>query len=453
MLAIYGNIQYFGLLLHGTNFKIVGNFDNPAGYASMLTLSLPFVLHFTSFNKRCIKYIAWIVFIIICTAVVLSASRVGILVVLVLIILFVLKQNKALLNVVIWKKIVFVFLLSIIISFLYYAKKDSADGRILIWRCTVDMIKEKPLFGHGYKSFEAKYMLYQAHYFEQYPESNFALLADNVKHPFNEFLLLISEFGLIAFLLLVLFFIRLAQIYFKNQNEKSFMLLLVWVAILILSCFSYPFQYPFTWLIVGFSVGSLSALSNQNNKQFQIYWIPKIFVSFLSITLLWFTVREMYYVNKWYNIANQTTFGKTHTIIREYECLYPYMDKNACFIYNYAARLNYVNDIEKSTEILTACEKIFNDYDVQMLKADNYKKQHDFYKAKDCYTLASRMCPNRFIPLYELANIYDSINQPDRALKLAIEIVNKPVKIPSATISSIKMKMKKRAEGILTNTD
>lgn len=29
------------------------------------------------------------------------------------------------------------------------------------------MIKEKPWFGHGYKSFEAKYMLYQADYFEQ----------------------------------------------------------------------------------------------------------------------------------------------------------------------------------------------------------------------------------------------------------------------------------------------
>ena len=60
--------------------------------------------------------------------------------------------------------------------------------------------------------------------------------------------------------------------------------------------------------------------------------------------------------------------------------------------------------------------------------------------------LASRMCPNRFIPLYELVNIYDSTNQQDRALKLATEIVNKPVKIPSATISSIKMKMKKRTE-------
>ena len=41
------------------------------------------------------------------------------------------------------------------------SKKDSADKRLLIWRATLDMI------GHG--SFHAKYMLYQAAYFQANP--------------------------------------------------------------------------------------------------------------------------------------------------------------------------------------------------------------------------------------------------------------------------------------------
>ena len=87
---------------------------------------------------------------------------------------------------------------------------------------------------------------------------------------------------------------------------------------------------------------------------------------------------------------------------------------------------------------------MLNDYDIQMLKADNYKNMNDYHLAEKCYLLASQMCPNRFIPLYELVNIYDSTGRSDKALKLAKIIVNKPVKIPSGVIAAIKMKMEER---------
>ena len=80
------------------------------------------------------------------------------------------------------------------------------------------MIKEKPWFGHGYKSFEAKYMLYQADYFEQNKKSDYILLSDNVKHPFNEFILLIVEFGFFAFFLFLLFVIQLILLYRKRKK-------------------------------------------------------------------------------------------------------------------------------------------------------------------------------------------------------------------------------------------
>ena len=98
----------------------------------------------------------------------------------------------------------------------------------------------------------------------------------------------------------------------------------------------------------------------------------------------------------------------------------------------------------KSLEAATACEKMLNDYDVQMLKADAHKKRRDFRRAEACYLLASRMCPGRFMPLYELVNVYDSTNRPDRAQALAAEIADKPVKIPSGLVSAIKIKMRER---------
>ena len=48
---------------------------------------------------------------------------------------------------------------------LYRMKKDSADGRRLIWNVTSKMIQDKPLFGHGTNGFQANYMEYQANFF------------------------------------------------------------------------------------------------------------------------------------------------------------------------------------------------------------------------------------------------------------------------------------------------
>lgn len=85
---------------------------------------------------------------------------------------------------------------------LYFVKKDSADGRILIWQCSAHMFADKPLLGYGIGGFQREYMLYQAEYFRNHPGSSFIMLADIVKHPFNEYLLFLVEKGLMGGLIL-----------------------------------------------------------------------------------------------------------------------------------------------------------------------------------------------------------------------------------------------------------
>lgn len=105
------------------------------------------------------------------------------------------KRRKAILRVA-------VVSLLILLPSLYILKKDSADGRLLIWRCGVDMVLDKPLFGHGTEAFRAHYMDYQADFFKQHPNSHFAVLADNVQQPFNEYLGLAIHHGLAGLFLL-----------------------------------------------------------------------------------------------------------------------------------------------------------------------------------------------------------------------------------------------------------
>ena len=57
--------------------------------------------------------------------------------------------------------------LVVLIVFLYFLKRNSADGRLLIWICCLNMIAIKPWFGFGSGGFEAHYMDYQAQFFHR----------------------------------------------------------------------------------------------------------------------------------------------------------------------------------------------------------------------------------------------------------------------------------------------
>lgn len=91
----------------------------------------------------------------------------------------------------------------LLLAGLYLLKKDSADGRLLVWRCSLEMIIDKPLFGHGPGGFTAEYMNYQADYFRTHPDSPYAQLADSVHHPFNEYLLAAVDYGCLGLLVLI----------------------------------------------------------------------------------------------------------------------------------------------------------------------------------------------------------------------------------------------------------
>lgn len=448
LLTIYGIGQHLGLFQRINGFKVSGRFDNPAGFASALAFILPFCLYFASSQNRIIKYSAYFIYVIILLGIILSESRAGIITALIVSCLYMLNQYKDFIaKQQLWKKTALLLLLLTLSGSSYFLKKDSADGRLLIWHCTWNMIKEKPLFGGGNNAFEAGYMLTQADYFKQNPDSRFAPLADNVKHPFNEILLWIVSFGFVGFVLLLLVGLSLFLLHRKNENRESFTALNTLVGVLIFSCFSYPFNYPFTWLVV--CVCSAIIAANQTevlHYRKRNLILPKLVCCTFLIGLLFYTAKQIRNEYQWHRIAHQSLLGETKKMLPEYEALYPAMNMQALFLYNYAAELNFVEEFEKSQFVLAECETLFNDYDVQMLFGYNYMGTGNYTDAESHFRTASYMCPNRFMPLYQLSLIFQETNKHTELNELATLIVNKPVKVPSSTIYSIKAKMKKILE-------
>jgi hypothetical protein len=439
--AAYGILQYLNVIQASNGFRITGSFDNPAGFAASLCAGFSFVFYLVFKEKLWKKYLAIAAGIVLIGAIVLSTSRAGIIsLIAVCAIVFFYKVKIA----VKWKRTIAIALLLISLSGLYFLKKDSADGRLLIWRCTWEMIKDKPLFGHGGGGFKANYMNYQAKYFEEHPDSKYVMLADNVNRPFNEYLLLLVNFGLFGLMVLILIFYRLWQIFKYNRRKTLFDYIsyLCLLSIAVFALFSYPLAYPFVWVIGLSSITNLFYPLWPTQKRL---FFDLRFIIILAVPVVGYLTYDcMRAEMKWCDIAHKSLLGQTKQMLPEYQLLYGKLKSNELFLYNYAVELNVAGQYEKSSQIGKESERFWADYDMQMLMADNYLQLKHCKEAELHYIKASHMCPIKFMPLYKLFQLYEATDNNEKAKQVANVILDKPVKVMSLTIKNIQQEIQQK---------
>jgi O-antigen ligase len=448
--ATYGICQHIGWFpSNHLNFTLTGSFDNPAGFAANLAIGFPINLLLLLKVRNIERYFIGAGVLIIAIAVFLSGSRTGLLAILISSISFFFIEFKTFRNIQKLKYFkplsVFILVISVTGSLLLYRQKQqSANGRLLIWKVSCEMIKDEPVFGHGYGAFKAKYMDYQADYFKNHPNSKFALLADNVKHPFNEYIKIAVEFGIISLVTIVSLIMFLLWKIVKTKNQNRGLIFSGLVSLFLFAFFSYPLQYIAVWLLLSFYLLNAFPLKEIRLKNTPFSIFTRVVVVVISTFALLHFNLQMQTEIKWKIIAENSLYGKTQEMLPKYKLLYSTpLKQNPFFLYNYGAELNIAEKYGESINILKECESKFNDYDLQILLADNYYNIGSIDKATQTYVYASNMIPCRFLPIYQLFEIYRKTGQKDMAVKWAIEIVNKKVKIPSLTINSIKAEAEK----------
>ncbi|MDR1668313.1 MAG: O-antigen ligase family protein [Bacteroidales bacterium] len=445
-LSLHGMLQYAGAVASGnSNFPVTGSFDNPAGFASALVCVFPLCFLFFKNKTLYVRWGAVACAAIIAVAVALSGSRAGMTAGITVLLAYLgagyipLKRDIIL-------KIALGVAMAVVLTAFYLHGKDSADGRLLIWRCTLDMAADSPVTGHGQGAFQAKYMLRQADYFDSHPHSKYASLADNVLHPFNEYLLVLAEHGIIG--LGVVFFLgfMLVRACLRKRSGEKFIALLSLLALAVFSCFSYPFKYPFAWLAVFLNIAVISRREGEIPVREKFATARKTAAILLSVLLLVHTSVLLRAETVWHEIAQRALAGETETVLPQYRRLYPLLGKNGLFLYNHAAELHEAGKYEASIAVFGLCTRYFNDMDVQMLLADNYRKLHRYGEAERHLKTAAAMCPVRFLPLYELAKLYEADGRHEDACDIAKQIINKKIKIPSATVTAIQNEMRQLVE-------
>jgi O-antigen polymerase len=369
---------------------------------------------------------------------------------------------------------------------LYQFKKGSADGRRLIWKVSTAMIKDKPIWGHGFDGFIANYMDYQAAYFNDNPESKEAMVAGDTNYAFNEFVQLTVENGLVGLLLVLLILItifsnKLPLKPFKQSNDQTLqpttiativttetiqMLPEVYslttisrsviLSIVVFGLFSYPLQIlPIKICLVialAISAGELG-LKRQENSLQPIYFSKPLQFTLRYIFLvgglgfLWLAINKLDQVKTayidWKSAFDTYNMGIYDDCLTDYEKAYPILKTNGDFLTNYGKALSMAETHNEAIDVLQQAAKYYPNTIVYTALGDSYKKLSQNANAEQAYIYAWHMNPSRFYPKYLLAKLYNETGQQEKARQSAKELLDKEVKIESTAVQEIKAEMKR----------
>jgi len=449
ILSLWSMGQFFGLLpSYNTSFTITGPFDNPAGISVSLAVLLPFSLYCFRYSEKRFRLFAFITTSLVISVIILSKARTAIfsgVIILIFFSVYRLKERNIKIYPIHYTVIFVVSLL--LLTGLFFIKKDSANGRLLIWKCSTQLISRSPVLGYGGNGFNANYMNEQASYFTKHPDSKYQMIADNVRHPFNEILKWIVNYGIIGLCLTLLLIVIPLWTSRKNDSPELFFIQLSFLSIGVCILFSYPFNYPFIRLMAVALLAFALAANPQKNTTITNGYLSKVIALLFSMGLLCATAYQFFYEHEWHQVANKSLSGQTTQMLPKYKSLYTHLRHKDLFLYNYAAELNVVGYYDKSLQIAHECDSLWADYDLQLLMADNYLQLQQYKEAERYLKDAAAMCPVKFMPLYLLVELYLETGRKEEARILAQKILVKEVKIPSLIISSINNKM----QNLLTN--
>ena len=430
---VYSVVQLFGFLPNNYKYAYFsGSLNNPAVFGMLLSFCIT-ISTYLSFQARKGNYSWQILSIIFAIFIVLSDSRTAIIASLCgVTIVIAMKKHNSVVRLLKNRHLLSItaVCLFIILFTLYFHKRGSADGRLLIWNVCLDMIKEKPLLGWGIDGYTAQYMNYQADYLHSHPTSPFAMLAGETQNSFNEFLHIALVGGIpSAFIFLGILLGTMWYILRKKMNH--YIVLFSIVVVFVIWCFfSYPLNIPFVWfllLYVGLSIMP-TAVKTPSSR---IICLSVIGVSFYGFSRL--IIKETNDIQRVY-LQEFLSKENGYLVLEKYGNAYNKFSNNGLFLYNYAALLHLYGEYEKSITIFKECSEYVNDYNMMLIMGDDYQQLDIPDSALTCYRRASEMVPNRFLPLYYQMVVYQEQGEYEHARDMAKNILNKENKIEKSKI-------------------
>ncbi len=477
--AAWGLLQLYGFAhSYHSLYKITGTFFNPGPYSGFVAVGVPLALGY-SLDKTLPRWERWLgIVTLAATVLVLPAamSRAawiaaiagsGLMVIQSLkfkvqSLKFKVQSSKfkvqsSKFNIQGWQRVVLMAVVGILVvgmlAGVYFLKKDSADGRWVIWRASMEAVKEHPFLGAGYGRFAAVYGDAQATYFlDQERTAAQVMVADSPEYAFNEYVQMAVELGMVG-LVLFLLTVGSSLINFKLQpsahrrQTSNFKLQTINFSLVTFLVFS-AFSYPFSVLPLGILFVFLLALLAPSSRKLSFTLPSWLWV--VGVVACWgITAYSAYQIfpkrtayREWPSLQMLYNANAYKQAVKEYETWYPKLRHEKQFLFEYGQCLSKTGRYAESNQIFEQYLYYGSDPMIYNCMGNNFKEMGDYVKAENAYIRASQIVPNRHYPLYLLMKLYQESGQTTKAKAMAEALLKKPVKVPSTAIREMQEEAK-----------
>jgi O-antigen ligase/Tfp pilus assembly protein PilF len=350
----------------------------------------------------------------------------------------------------------------------------SINTRLLIWKTTLEMIKDRPIFGSGIGTFKMNYLNYQAEFLRKNP--GYIKYSGKAGEAHNEYLQIWAELGIIGlalFLLIFYFFYKTIIDFYKsskNIKDKTIMLgLVMGITCFLIHClFSFPLHVPALGItffaIMGltvvymrktnlYEIGSDNCLKEVKliNKKIKIAFSILIFIFMIfAVNLLVIKpyIAELYYFKGMrYNVDKNYT--KSLPNFQYAVQLDPY---NGRILHALGTTYYNLNIFSKAEEILQKAKKYMIDVNTFCILGLSYSKLNMFKEAEEEFKQAIYLNP-KFTEGYHYLGLlyfqqedYDkAVEQWNKILKIEPDFPNKYIVLNNLGIVYNKKEMPDKA--------
>ncbi|MHA1788595.1 MAG: O-antigen ligase family protein, partial [Candidatus Helarchaeota archaeon] len=328
----------------------------------------------------------------------------------------------------------------------------SINTRLLIWRTTLEMIKEKPLIGHGLGAFQINYPLFQAQLLKENP--HLLKYITNPMDAHNEYLQLVAEIGIIGFMIIfiIFFYIFKKIVSFLNRENisvenKTFIITLTssLLIFLIHSMFTFPLQNPATGsaFIILLSITTAHIdIKKKTDINYHLNFLinnalfKKIFLLLFVILIIFFNysfvikpyISELYYYKGMQKYSKQDYLGSIPLL----EISILYNNSNGRAHHALGAVYYNIGDTKKAYLHMKKAENNFIDKRLLRNLGLYYSYLNNYDKAEKYFTEAIYFDPTYFQAYNSLASLYihnyehqKAIEQWERAINLGFDFEEK----------------------------
>ena len=443
-------------------FVLTGTFYNPGPYSGYLAAAVPIALHrmlvtegksdrlsavqhrlsvFVLLLTGCVlpagmSRAAWIASLVSCGYVVFRLYRVKVMT-------FVSAHRHA-----VWGVLAFSVLLA---AGAYAMKRDSADGRLLIWKVTARAIAGNPWGEENGRTFSALYGDAQERYFTdcEYSESE-EWVAGTPDFAFNEYLQIAVEYGVWVSVL----FITLVLVLLKITGSRKHLAGMggCLVSLMVFACFSYPLHIPAivsVWLLAVI-VLSGEGLVMIKRKRYAVAVLLPVVVTGLTVSVNRYGMysARTRAVREWMPVRVLYHSGAFKAVVEEYGKLYDKMSWHKDFCFEYGRALYKTGSYGKAEKVLLKAMTVSGDPMILNILGRSAQESGEYEKAEMYLLRSTRRLPERVYPHYLLVKLYAEPEYFDRVklIREAEYVLNAEPKVNSTAIREMRQEVKKILE-------